>query len=341
MSNMVSVVSLEALRKQIEGIESDLILLVVDSNVYNLYRKEFDFIKFKDKKVHLWKCLEGENTKVYDELKHALEFFLSKGVHRKAHLVAFGGGACSDFAGLVASMLLRGIKWSVVPTTLLSMIDASIGGKVAINSEYGKNLVGAFHLPENIFFYYDFLKTLDTHNMKGGKGELLKYCFLDRDIYQAVKDGAELNDVVQMCAKYKQKIVDEDFKEGDRRKILNLGHTIGHAIEKIYELPHGIAVCWGMVVIYKLFNLDESLIKMKILIEKLDLELGESPWFNKSFPVDDIMAYITKDKKAVSNDSIEVVLLEDIGQPVIKKEKFDFINNQLEQRKDELRKFIF
>jgi len=339
VSNLTNVNSLDDLYQKISSIESDTILIIVDANVYNLYRKSFNFLSIKDKKVHLWKCLEGEQTKVYDELKHCLEFFLSKGVHRKAHLVAFGGGACSDFAGLVASMLLRGINWSVIPTTLLSMIDASIGGKVAINSEYGKNLVGAFHLPDSVYLYQGFLNTLDSENLNSGKGELLKYCFLDKEIGDAVIVDNDLNSVIEKCALFKQQIVEEDFKEGGRRKVLNLGHSIGHALERIFYLPHGIAVCWGMLVIFKMYEDNSSLIKLKEFGNKLGLPLDMPPWHNKSFPVGEIMSYIKKDKKAVSTGELDIILMEE-NEAIIKRVSFDDFEARLSEKVDELRKFI-
>ena len=340
MSEIVHVSSLESLKERIQAIETDMILIVIDSNVYNLYRKKFDFLNFKGKKTAIWKCLEGEATKNYDELKHALEFFLSKKAHRNAHLVAFGGGAASDFGGFVASMLLRGISWSVVPTSLLAMIDAAIGGKVAINSEYGKNLVGAFHMPKNIFLHEEFLITLPEINMLGGKGELLKYFFLSKTIHDLVMSDADFSEVINHCALYKQQIVDEDFKEGGKRKILNLGHTLGHAIEKIYELEHGIAVFWGLVLIFYIFDDHENLTQLKVAVDKLKLNFGDSPWLNKTFPVSEVLEYIRNDKKALDLKTLDIITMKDIGEPQIMTVSFDDIASKLEEKKDELRKFI-
>ncbi len=340
MSNIESIENLEELHSKIENIETDLILLVVDANVYNLYRKKFNFLKFEGKKTYVWKCLEGENTKDFDELKHGLEFFLSKGVHRKAHLVAFGGGACSDYAGLMASMLLRGVCWSVVPTTLLSMIDASIGGKVAVNSEYGKNLVGAFHMPENIYVMENFLETLPQDFIDAGKGEMIKYCFLSQKIYNLVIDKADFSTIINSCAEYKQSIVEQDFKEGGVRKLLNLGHTIGHAIEKIYKLEHGIAVLWGLVAIFNIYEEKSNLVELKKIIDALDLDVGESPWYNKSFSVEEIMNYIRTDKKSSSSERLDIIKAKKIGECVVENVSFIEIEQKLTEKKNELRKFI-
>lgn len=341
MSKLRQIVNLDSLKKQLEEIDTDTILMVVDTTVYNIYRKEFDFLKWKNKKVHLWKCLEGESTKVFDELKNCVEFFLSRGIHRNAHLVAFGGGACSDFAGLVAALLLRGISWSVVPTTTLAMIDAAIGGKVAINSESGKNLIGAFHMPENIYFVYQFNESLDRATRQCGNGELFKYAFLDIKIYSAIINGAKQEDVIALCAEYKQKIVEDDFKESNKRKILNLGHTFGHAIERIYKIPHGVAVAWGMVIIFTIFDQEKNLIEMKKLLEFIDLDLTESPWHNKSFPIEEIMNLVARDKKSISQEEIEVILLDEIGLPSINKVSFIELEKKLREKQDVIRKFMF
>ncbi len=340
MSDIKIIKDLEELRDNIEDIDTDFVLILVDANVYNIYRKKFDFLNFKNKKVAVWKSLEGERTKCYDELKNALEFFLSKKAHRNTHLIAIGGGAASDFGGLVASMLLRGVKWSVIPTSLLGMIDAAVGGKVAINSEHGKNLVGAFHLPVNVLILKDFLETLPDINILGGKGEMLKYCFLSREINNAILNDSSLSDIIELCAKYKQEIVDADFKESGKRKILNLGHTLGHAFERIYELEHGIAVFWGMVVMFYIYDDEDHLVNLRALVDKLELNFGEPPWFNKTFPVEDIMNYIQSDKKASSIDRLDIVRIDDLGQPIIQNVLFNDIENKLREKKDELRKFI-
>ena len=340
MSNITSIQNLDELKKAINEIPTDLLLIVVDANVYNLYRKKFDFLNFEGKKTLIWKCLEGENTKDFDEVKNALEFFLSKGVHRKAHLLAFGGGACSDYAGLVASLLLRGISWSVVPTTLLSMIDAAIGGKVAINSEYGKNLVGAFHMPDNVFVMKDFLDTLPDLYIRAGKGEMVKYCYLSTLIYNKVLDKNEFGSVIEACATYKQNIVDQDFKEGGIRKLLNLGHTIGHAIERIYKLEHGIAVLWGLIAIFYIYDENENLVELRKVLTALDFELGEPPWYNKSFSTEEIMSFIRNDKKSSSLEKLDIIRAKAIGDCYVENVAFSEIEQRLEEKSNDLRKFI-
>lgn len=241
---------IEQIKNYIDKIKSDTVLLCVDQSVYSNYLSKITF----NKKIHIWKCISGEDGKTFSEYKNCIEYFIQKGVNRNSHLIAIGGGAISDLGGFVASTLLRGISWSVVPTTLLSMIDASIGGKVGINTDKYKNLIGSFHLPDTVLFYYPFLETLSEKEFRSGLGELVKYCFLDKEIYNTLMSSKDLNEVLYDCSNYKKKIVGKDFKENNKRKILNLGHTFGHAIEKIYQKSHGESVVWGMVVIFILFE---------------------------------------------------------------------------------------
>ncbi len=308
----------------IDNIESDKILIVVDSNINSLY---LDLIDIREG-IELYVTPAGEDCKKLSEVERACEFFLERGVHRGAHLVAIGGGACSDFAGLVASMLLRGIKWSVIPTTLLSMIDASIGGKVAVNSHFGKNLIGAFHLPDTIYICSQFLTTLAEEDFMSGLGELAKYYFLDEQVFQLINNEANFDEITLRCAKYKQEIVEQDFKEGGVRKFLNLGHTLGHALEKIYEIPHGVAVFWGMKLIFNIFERDEENEFLTQFSHVFGLDALMCPWM-ESLPVDEIMDYVSKDKKVVSLNEIEVILPNGIGAPSIQKVSFDDMRQRL------------
>ena len=332
-------IKFENIINEINNIDTDIILLIVDHQVWSLYSKELPLEKIENKKVIFWKAPDGEKVKNFTEYQNAIEFFLEKGIHRNAHLIAIGGGAVSDFSGFVAATILRGIKWSVIPTTLLAMVDASIGGKVGLNSKSGKNLLGAFHAPVNVFISTKFLDTLPENEHQSGLGEILKYCFLDFNIYSLVIKKANLEIVVDACAKFKQKIADEDFKEMGNRKILNLGHSFGHAIEYIYNVPHGVAIFWGMVLIFKVFGNEKNINDIIALKNALNLPLITPPWFNKEFPIEKIMTYLSKDKKISALNSIDLILIEDIGNHKIETKSFEQIQVELERNKDELRKF--
>jgi len=326
---------------EIEKLDTDSLLLVADGKVWEKYGKYFDLkIIQKNKKIHLWKTPEGEKTKEFTEYFSCAEFFLEKGIHRQSYLVAIGGGATSDFAGFVAATLLRGIKWSIIPTTLLSMVDAAIGGKVALNAKSGKNLIGAYHSPEKVWFDYNVLNSLSSTEIRSGKGEILKYCFLDKNIYETVlSSNGDLSLIIPRCAAFKLALTNEDFKEVGKRKILNFGHTFGHAIERVYNIPHGEAVMWGMALIFKLFgenNLLGVLQKLKIV---LDWPEQDPPWLHKTFPTRDIMAYLVKDKKMIDNQSIDLVFIKEVGTCEIKKIKLSKIEDLLIEQESELKKF--
>lgn len=332
-------IELTAITDEINALDTDTVLLVVDHQVWSTYSKEILLEKIENKKVIFWKSPDGEKVKNINDFQNAIEFFLEKGIHRNAHLVVIGGGAVSDFAGFMAATILRGIKWSVIPTTLLSMVDASIGGKVAINSKSGKNLIGAFHLPTNVWICPKFLETLPEIERVSGMGEVLKYCFLDYTIYDHAIKKAPLDQIIDACAKYKLKITEEDLTETSTRKILNLGHSFGHALEFIYNLPHGEAIMWGIAVIFKLYGSEKNLNDLKAINTALNVTSKSPPWLNKEFPIEKIMTYLSKDKKISALSSIDLVFVKDIGDAYVETKTFEEIQASLEANKDELKKF--
>jgi 3-dehydroquinate synthetase len=338
MHSKIEFCKISNLQKKIKDIDSDLILLIADLNVWGIYSKIIPLLEIEGKKVIFWKAPDGEKVKSMENLNSAVEFFLSKGVHRKAHVVSLGGGATSDFSGMVASVLLRGLKWSVIPTTLLSMVDAGIGGKVAVNSAHGKNLIGAFHHPDNIWICDEFLETLPKEEYQSGLGEVLKYGYLSSEINEQIINGNEIKKIIHSCVLFKESIVKDDFKENGKRKILNYGHTIGHAIEQVYSLSHGIAVAWGIIIVTKLFQKIDNSSELQKMIESLGVELGNSPWLNKTFPISEIMEYVKKDKKSTSNTDMDFILCDEIGKATIKKISFSEIENKFKEKSDELRK---
>lgn len=339
MKTEIKKVDLENIVDEINKLPTDTILVIADHQVWSLYSKDINLEKIENKKVLFWKASDGEKVKNITDFQNAVEFFLEKGIHRNAHLVVIGGGAVSDFGGFVAATILRGIEWSIVPTTLLSMVDASIGGKVAINSKSGKNLIGAFHLPTNIWISPKFLETLPATEKNSGMGEVLKYCFLDYSIYDMVIRKADMSEIIDACAKFKEKLTTEDLKENGIRKILNLGHSFGHAVEFIYNIPHGEAVMWGIALIFKLFGTEKNINDIAALKKALEIPGDHSPWFNKEFPTDKIMMYLSKDKKISALSSIDLVLIKDIGNAEVETITFDELQTTLEAKKDELRKF--
>lgn len=326
---------------RISLIDTDCLLLVIDVNISLLYKDELACLtKTPDKKVLIYKTIAGENLKCLKEFEKCSNYFLEAGIHRKAHLVSIGGGVTSDFAGFVASTLLRGIAWSNVPTTLLSMVDASIGGKVGVNAECGKNLIGAFHNPVSVWTCHKFLRTLLDVDMRSGKGEILKYAFLDEEIGQFIKSkDYNFYKLINLCAEYKLQLTQRDSRELGLRKILNLGHTFGHAVEKHYLLPHGQSVVLGMIIVFLITNDEKSLENLREYAQAIQLGDCEIPWHNRSFPLEELFLYITKDKKVNSLNSIDLIVVED-NKPVIQKIAIDLLKETFKGKKDELKKIL-
>ncbi|MBT4793116.1 MAG: 3-dehydroquinate synthase, partial [Halobacteriovoraceae bacterium] len=201
--------------------------IIADQNVLNLYPQ----IAFLCNQKSTYSISEPEAQKSLCDYEKIIKFFLDKNITRVDEILAIGGGATTDLAGFVAATILRGVEWSVVPTTLLAMIDASIGGKVGINTDEGKNLIGSFHLPIKTYLNQNFLATLPSHEFDSGMGELVKYTFLNLEIRDAILADGFNQKIVLSCYAHKMSIVENDLQEKGNRKSLNLGHSFGHAIE--------------------------------------------------------------------------------------------------------------
>lgn len=285
-------------------IKSDLLLIIIDAKVAKIYGTK---IKIPGKKVITWVALQGEKCKTFESYQKCSEFFLKQGIHRKAHLIAIGGGATSDLAGYVASTLMRGIEWSVIPTTLLAMVDASIGGKTAINVGEIKNQLGTFYAPQNVWLDFSFLKTLSSEEILSGKGEILKYTFLSPKIANVLEKNGFSSKLIVACAEYKNELVKKDFDETKNLRIhLNLGHTLGHAYEQMWGLPHGLAVACGIGEVFRLYHfLPElelwrermSLLGFNISMERLSLK-----------NIKQMIKLIGHDKKKTTLDKLQIIL---------------------------------
>lgn len=254
-----------------------------------------------------------EEEKTLASFEKIVHFFLEKGISRTSTLIAIGGGATTDLAGLVAATILRGIDWVAVPTTLLAMVDASIGGKVGINMPQGKNLLGAFHLPHKVYLCQDFLETLPVNEIQSGKGEILKYGFLSSKIYELILKKSSLDQIIFECAKYKEELVEKDFKEQGDRILLNLGHTLGHAFESSFKISHGLAVAMGIKYLFVLFDEKQRLAEWDKLATNLELPLESLKLTEySSFNLETFKNFIGQDKKKTEN-VIRLVLVDRIG----------------------------
>lgn len=274
----------------------------------------------------------GEELKTIDTAIQLWEIFSEFEADRKTLLINLGGGVITDLGGFVASTYKRGIKFINIPTTLLGMCDASIGGKTGIDHQYLKNIVGTFALPEEIFVYPDFLKTLPFEELRSGFAEMLKHGLITdkkhwNDLIEIDELRAEsVSPHIQQSMKIKQEVVEKDFKEQNIRKTLNFGHTIGHAVESLFLsngriIPHGECVALGMICETHLSFL-ENLISEETSQQIINNIRKFYPYLNiEAFSNEEIIALMQNDKKN-SEGKIYFALLKDIGNSV-----FDYKSN--------------
>lgn len=294
-------------------------VVVISQKVENLYGKLLGFDK--DNKFIL---KDGEKQKNFKNYKLILDFCLKKKLNRDDAIIAIGGGVVGDLAGFVAATYMRGIDFIQVPTTLLAAIDSSVGGKTAINTKEGKNLVGAFYQPKAVFINVNFLKTLPLRELKTGLGEAVKYAFIEKscnidedfNLLNFLSNNCFLEynertfvDLIKICISLKIAVVQNDEKESGLRKILNFGHTYGHAIEKLTKYKkytHGECVASGILFAFDLALKNE-------LIDKNYLFLMQDLMKNFDFikiPQIDLKKVIPvmKTDKKTSNGKIRFIL---------------------------------
>ena len=225
--------------------------VLTDSNVYSLYKAWFDTY-FQATEIFVLNA--GEENKNFQSLYAILSKMAGTGLHRTSRLFAVGGGVIGDIGGLAAALFMRGISCVQIPTTLLSQVDSSVGGKTAVDLGGVKNIVGAFYQPCEVLVSPSFLKTLPQREIKCGVGEIVKYAALSGEIFDLLeKNTNKLSDLeflttlITACIRHKAKVVEADEKEAGERKSLNVGHTTGHAIELSYGFSHGESVLYGML----------------------------------------------------------------------------------------------
>lgn len=256
----------------------------------------------------------GEESKCFKEFGRLLSVMLNNSFTRGDCVVAVGGGVVGDLSGFAASCYMRGIDFYNIPTTLLSQVDSSIGGKTAIDYEGFKNAVGAFYQPKKVIIDPDTLKTLDTRQLHAGLAEAIKMSLTsDKGLFELIEKSEKLEDdlpeIIKNSIAIKKDVVEKDPKEGGLRRVLNFGHTVGHAIESFNagRLLHGECVAAGMLP----FCSDEVRERLIPVLEKYNLpsKIEQKP--------DELMRYIMHDKK-MSKNGVTAVLVNEIGSFVFK-----------------------
>lgn len=303
------------------------VLVVSDDIVNSLYRDVvYNSLKEAGYNVFEFTFNHGEKSKNLNTFTQIINFLAEQGFVRSDLIIALGGGVVGDISGFVAASYMRGIDYIQVPTTLLSMIDSSVGGKTAVDLEAGKNLVGAFYQPRLVLIDTNTLLTLPCIEYKNGMGEGIKYAVLEGgELKDLVLDGVKSSDTqsitrfVYLCVDSKRKIVEEDEKESNIRRLLNLGHTFAHAIEKLslYEIPHGLCVAAGLDIIARISNAHLKLSDIDYMTILNILEKYELNNMNP-YTIDQMIDIIKLDKK-VESDNINFVIPYTFGDCRIEK----------------------
>jgi 3-dehydroquinate synthase len=303
------------------------IYVITDDNVHMLYAsKIMNLLEESGLQAKVFKVPHGENSKSLSTANQLYTQLLASSASRKSTILAFGGGVVGDLAGFVAATFMRGIKFVQIPTTILSDVDSSVGGKVGVNHDLGKNLIGAFYHPEFVLIDSHVLKTLPEREIIAGFAEIAKYGFIwDKNLYNLLQKNFDqlftLNDfhllenILMRCCEIKAEIVHKDEKELGLRAILNFGHTIGHAIENAVEyesLLHGEAIIYGMRGALYLSML-KGLASEKIAAAGLDfLSKFKIPSIPQHIDANTIIEAMSRDKKRSKAGQLWI-LVKDIG----------------------------
>ncbi|MBS1688900.1 MAG: 3-dehydroquinate synthase [Bacteroidetes bacterium] len=308
----------------------DSCILITDANVAALYPPFFEGYKTLIVSA-------GEANKTWESIKIVAEKLLEYEAHRNTLLIGVGGGVITDLTGFIASTYMRGVAFGYIPTTLLGMADAAIGGKNGINLGLHKNILGTIQQPKFLLYDVAFLSTLPDEEWSNGFAEVIKYaCLFDEALYQELSqhnihfykhNDQDLERLIAKCADWKNKTVLADEKEQNGRKLLNFGHTAGHAIETLYNLPHGQAVALGMIIACtvseKACGLNSAVkenLKALLLQYNLPVQLLINPGR--------VMEILIMDKKR-NQDSIDFIVLNKVGEAEIKSLSFDIIQQAL------------
>ena len=318
-------------------------VILIHDNFFSLNKKNNEqfilfvqTIKRLSESVYLISSPGGDKSKNISQLEYILEKSLSFKIDRSSLIIAFGGGVTGDIAGFAASILLRGIDFVQIPTTLLAQVDSSVGGKTGINSSKSKNLIGSFHQPIAVVADIDILRTLPKREFLAGLVEVIKYGLIsDVEFFDALEnnykeilnyDPLKLNEVIHKSCEIKSLIIKNDEKENGKRALLNLGHTFGHAIESFgkYDgtIIHGEAVSIGICLAFRLSSkmgycpLIETE-RVVSFLKKLNLPTSLTEFKKLSITTSEMLKKFKYDKKN-KNNQLTFILNEKIGKSFIK-----------------------
>ncbi len=326
----------DKLKDFLRGRSESKFLIITDENVFSLYEDRIKSI-MKGLEYFIFKITPGEKSKSIENFVEINKFLVENNFNRGDAIIAFGGGVVGDLGGYVAASYLRGIDFLAVPTTLLSMIDSSVGGKNGINFMNLKNQVGSFYFPKYVHIDYSFLETLDERNINNGLAEIFKYSVLkDRELFEYLKSADDLDYemIIYKSLNIKLDFVRDDERDRGKRQKLNLGHTIGHGIESLsnYQLNHGESIGIGTIYMaraaYKLGLAEDDF--YKDLIEAFE---NHNLPISYDFDTDEILEVLKHDKK-IKNNRINVIIPTKIGEVMSKKIDFDELREIIELGKN-------
>ncbi len=312
--------------------ENQEIFIITDDNLESLYHAEIANFAYYSIKA-------GEESKCLQEVNLILERLLQDNFSRNVSIIAFGGGIVCDIAGFVSAIYKRGCKLLLMPTSLIAMVDASIGGKNGVNSRDYKNQFGTVKQADRINIDIDLLKTLPLAELKNGMAEVIKHGLLASQSYyeEALKfldsirvetiSNAGLDSLIRESIAIKLAFVAGDESDKGQRRFLNFGHTLGHAIEKLYHFPHGQAVVWGMLQAVKISY--QTGLMSKSIYQRIKSDLERINTFDDSvIDWDKIQEALLSDKKR-QGVGLVFILLEDFAKPLVREIDFSIIKQTL------------
>ena len=305
-------------------------VIVTDSNVNRLYGQTVqDGMERAGLKASVIEIPAGEASKNISVVMDVAGRLLAQGADRETMLVALGGGVVGDLTGFIASVYMRSVPYIQVPTTLIGQLDSAIGGKTAVDLPQGKNLLGTFYQPCAVFADVNFLDTLPDREFCNGLAEMIKYGIIeDENLFRRLeedmdsvisRDPALLIKIIETCCRIKKSIVEIDEREHGLRRILNFGHTLGHALEAAseYKLSHGEGVALGMIAAARLSTMMNYLpVEESDRIKSVIAKAGLPTTIDAAFAADEVIRRFRADKKK-KDDVIHFVLIKKIGMPFV------------------------
>ncbi len=276
--------------------------------------------------AHILELENGESAKTINSVKSVCNLLLSKNVDRKSLMINLGGGVVSDLGGFVASIIKRGINFINIPTTLMSQVDAAIGGKVAVNFDHYKNQIGLFSSPNAIFIHFPFTNSLSDFELISAYAEILKYGLIyDKLLWENIQlkniNKVNLPAIISKCIRIKVDIVKRDYFDNNERRKLNFGHSISHAIESIFlvkniDITHGHALFIGLIcesyISHKIFSFSPNILDGIVKVIFKYFKYRDIKFIDNNL----LLEFIKKDKKNVDNN-YNFTLIQDIGKSVV------------------------